>query len=489
MLERYVQASLTGVCTNYHQEIITKGADDMAADDGSIARSMNPYFSSPKVRDMSRAAYIALLNYTRGKKPGVAELNTLASVLKLFQCSLSIDELVSALALDATSPPHKTRPERSLKSLSAFRAFLSESYQKKQSLISEDGKQSIASKAMQIESNPEPPVNHRIPISDKPQSPAIHQEKGNKSRMKVVSLINYKGGVGKTTLSVNLVAGIARKKRVLAIDLDPQSNLTFSFMTAEEWKSRYKDKKTIKKLFDAAIDQDSPSPALKDLIVTAKGIDLICSDLGLIDIDSELVAAGSGGATDRQLKSNFVRAHSHLRRALKTIEDDYDLVIIDCPPNFNMATRNAIVASDYYLVPAKMDYLSTMGINQLVGKVNGVKNPDGTVKIPGLVDKYNDNVEDQNEHISPEFLGVVATMVQMRNGGLLAVQQRYVNELTYSNIGMFKSMIRENKTLFSANPEEDAPVILQRLAGDTYKAVVDELQALQREFEEKVGLL
>lgn len=86
--------------------------------------------------------------------------------------------------------------------------------------------------------------------------------------MKVVSIINYKGGVGKTTITANLASEMAcRGKRVLVIDLDPQTNLTFSYMKVEEWSNTYEKEKTIKYWFDSIIDGTKPVPSFKDLIV------------------------------------------------------------------------------------------------------------------------------------------------------------------------------------------------------------------------------
>ena len=118
--------------------------------------------------------------------------------------------------------------------------------------------------------------------------------------MKVVSIINYKGGVGKTTLSANLVAGISKKKRVLAIDLDPQANLTFSFISIPTWRQKFEKENTIKHWFDAIIGNEQPLPPLKNLIVENRGIHIISSHLGLIDVDIELAVGLAGATPDRK---------------------------------------------------------------------------------------------------------------------------------------------------------------------------------------------
>src|SRR6266542_3992000 len=173
----------------------------------------------------------------------------------------------------------------------------------------------------------------------------------------VVSVINYKGGVGKTTLTANLGADLAaRGRRVLLIDLDPQASLTFSFFRVPEWETQLAEGRTILQWFDSflaggAVDPlrkyvVSP-PAVNEVVQPSGGLlDLLASHLGLIEVDLDL-AAGLGGARFQRSSPRFLPVHRLLADALN---DDafagYDAVLIDCAPNFNMVTRNAIVASD-----------------------------------------------------------------------------------------------------------------------------------------------
>ena len=88
---------------------------------------------------------------------------------------------------------------------------------------------------------------------------------------------------------------------------------------------------------------------------------MICSHLGLINVDLEL-ATKLGGASLAEAKKNFIAIHRRLAGGLSALaKEKYDVVLIDCPPNFNIVTKTAIIASDYILVPARPDYLSTLG--------------------------------------------------------------------------------------------------------------------------------
>src|SRR5262249_4645299 len=101
-------------------------------------------------------------------------------------------------------------------------------------------------------------------------------------------------------------------------------------------------------------------------------LDIIYSHLGLINVDLEL-ATQLGGASLVQAKKNFFAIHRRLANGLATLNpDEYDVVLIDCPPNFNIVTKTAIVASDYLLVPARPDFLSTLGIDYLIRSVDSL---------------------------------------------------------------------------------------------------------------------
>lgn len=309
--------------------------------------------------------------------------------------------------------------------------------------------------------------------------------------MKVVSVINYKGGVGKTSLTANLGAELAwRGNRVLLIDLDAQASLTFSFIRPDEWRSGYEADRTIKAWFDA-FDTGKPV-SLESLIETPprvttrlKGngrLDVIYSHLGLINVDLEL-ATELGGANLVQAKKNFISIHRRLADGLAdlSLSRSYDVVLIDCPPNFNIVTKTAIIASDYILVPTRPDELSTLGIDYLMRSIRG------------LVNDYNDYADlpagAAEERVSPKVMGVVFTMVQEYGGGPISAQQTYIQRVrSLSGLPVFRSYIKRNDTLFADAPQYGVPVVLIGHTNTTHRSVVEGLESVATEFAAMVGI-
>src|SRR5262249_2715401 len=148
---------------------------------------------------------------------------------------------------------------------------------------------------------------------------------------------------------------------------------TFSIVPVNTWRTQLEERRTIKTWYDSFLDVGRET-SIGNLIYSPRNVhftnggqvDQIASHLGLINVDLEL-ATKLAGSSFRQTAVNHLRVHSRLRNGLDDprVRDTYDLVIIDCPPNFNIVTKTALVASDAYLVPAKPDYLSTLGIDQL----------------------------------------------------------------------------------------------------------------------------
>ena len=305
--------------------------------------------------------------------------------------------------------------------------------------------------------------------------------------MITVSVINYKGGVGKTTITANLAAELAwQGYNVLLIDLDPQASLTFSFFSVEQWERNYADNRTIRNWYDAYIDEDQ-SLELSSLIVnlnkinqiTGSSVDIICSHLSLINVDLEL-ATKLAGASPRQSRNNFLRLHSRLFDGLmsEAIQEKYDFVLIDCPPNFNIATKTAIVASYKILVPTIPDQLSILGIGELQRHINEL--------VRDFNEYANQQIAPMYDMIDPSIMGIICTMVQIYDAGPISAQAPFIARLRGMGLPVFDTYIRRNNTRYANAPQWGVPVVLQDAPGGTYRAVRGELEALAAEFLRRV---
>ncbi|MBD1888456.1 ParA family protein [Coleofasciculus sp. FACHB-SPT9] len=216
----------------------------------------------------------------------------------------------------------------------------------------------------------------------------------------VIATVNMKGGVGKTTLSVNLATCLAKHhgKRVLVVDLDTQISATLSLMSPQDFGKSRKEKRTLRQLVYKAVRPDSPTNlSIQDIIqpyvCTVKGLDLLPGDIDLYD--EFLVSEMLHERALRDGNSNFIQVWNEfekqlVRGILQPVIKDYDFIILDCAPGYNLLTRSGIVASNFYLLPARPEPLSVVGIQLLERRINKLKeshNLDGllNLRLMGIV--------------------------------------------------------------------------------------------------------
>lgn len=200
----------------------------------------------------------------------------------------------------------------------------------------------------------------------------------------VISFINLKGGVGKTTSAVNVAATLAKREieskssgkkkpaSVLLIDLDPQSNASLTLLNKEKYIEIDRNNKTLYQLFEHEIlrDDDSETFNLNDIRVTpieGLKLDLLPSSLKLIDIQDKLVG----------YHRYYLSATDILFNALHKLNDPqgraYTHIIVDCPPSLGLITLNALSLSRYFIVPTFLDAYSHWGLDKIVERVERLK--------------------------------------------------------------------------------------------------------------------
>ncbi|WP_424100946.1 ParA family protein [Moorena producens] len=199
----------------------------------------------------------------------------------------------------------------------------------------------------------------------------------------VISTVNMKGGVGKTTLTVNLATCLAKNhnKRVLVVDLDTQISGTLSLMQPQAFAKARKGRRTLSRLIDKVTKPSYRSRlTIEDIIQTdncnIKGLDLLPGDIELYDeyVVSDLLHKQSVQEGQVEFSKVWSRFESLLIKGiLEPIIPNYDFIILDCAPGYNLLTRSGIVASDFYLLPARPEPLSIVGIQLLERRIARLK--------------------------------------------------------------------------------------------------------------------
>lgn len=224
----------------------------------------------------------------------------------------------------------------------------------------------------------------------------------------IVATTNMKGGVGKTTMTVNLATCLAKflNKRVLIVDLDTQISATLSLMPPGEFANLRAQKKTLRNLIHEGVRSNPKLPDLtrdciKGYVCNVPNLSLLPGDIDLYDefLVSELLHRRSvqQGRSDQfeQVWNEF--EVDLMRNILGPIDKDYDVIILDCAPGYNLVTRSALLASKYYLIPSRPEPLSLIGIQLLERRINRLKethkeNPAVNVELLGIAFSLSGNL-------------------------------------------------------------------------------------------------
>ena len=227
---------------------------------------------------------------------------------------------------------------------------------------------------------------------------------------RIIAIANQKGGVGKTTTSINLSACLAEAgKKVLTIDIDPQGNTTSGL----------------------GIDKEEVENTVYELIIGEAKLDecIASSEYGTVDVlPSNVNLAGAEIELIGMEDKEYI-----LKKHIDTVKDQYDYVIIDCPPSLNILTVNAMTTADTVLVPIQCEYYALEGLAQLIHTINLVKN------------RLNPDLE---------LEGVVFTMFDARTNLSLQVVENVKNNLKQN---IYKSIIPRNVRLAEA-PSHGMPI-------------------------------
>jgi chromosome partitioning protein len=281
----------------------------------------------------------------------------------------------------------------------------------------------------------------------------------------VIATINLKGGVGKSTTTVAVAEMLSAtfRKKVLVIDLDPQTNATTMLIGEERWRTLNDEGKTLAQLFKDALEPEDKGKRFDIDEAIQKGVsnvsdvrtlDLLPSSLDLIDVQDRLAGMSSG----RFYAENPTDV---LRRATRSVLDNYDVVLVDCPPNLGIITLNGLRISNGYIIPTIPDVLSTYGIPQIVKRVGQFSETiaDDIEAYGIVISKYREQSTTHN-----------TTLRQMRRK---------------SDAPLFSTIIPENDKAADAAEYKPVSTLRQKWG---YRGQFDLYKALTEEIMERAGL-
>lgn len=247
---------------------------------------------------------------------------------------------------------------------------------------------------------------------------------------RAIVVANQKGGVGKTTTAINLSACLAEAgKKVLAIDMDPQGNMTSGLGVEKD-----EVENTVYELLlgEATVEECLQNEVIENLSLIASNINLAAAEIELVGVEEK----------------EYI-----LQKAVGKIKDDYDFIIIDCPPSLSMLTINSMCLADTVLVPIQCEYYALEGLSQLMHTINLVQ------------DRLNPNLEME---------GVVFTMYDARTNLSLQVVENVKNNLQQT---IYKTIIPRNVRLAEA-PSHGMPINLydsKSTGAESYRLLADEV--------------
>ncbi len=187
---------------------------------------------------------------------------------------------------------------------------------------------------------------------------------------KVLAITNQKGGVGKTTTTINLGVALAKNdKKVLLIDLDAQANLTIG-LGFDPDEIEY----TIAKLIDLKIDNFNYNIDRDKFILSSEGVDIIPSDIRLSSTEIKIF--------------NVINRESIIKNIITSLKNDYDYILIDCLPSLGTLNINALVAADSVIIPVQAQYFSIRGMEQLLQSIVNVRTQiNSKLSVEGILKK------------------------------------------------------------------------------------------------------